>query len=242
MLAVRSIYFKLGGTDILTLDVSLPTLCSLFNRIRLKRWHAHNSFLSLVFLLFTRSTLSRAVKSTKRESSSSSWLTWSRTMDGSDAEAAPFGFFWPWNDLYWTAWSVDHRPPSLHDPIHPHLLFKKKTKHHPSTNFPPPSRSHTAHPEPERVIRWYTGRGDTLSWKCLFSFADGDLSGLPTPVHSLPSPTPLPNHAYKVIVVIWRPLCERDFTQRMFLCSLYLAHPARRMTVLTFLCFNVICF
>lgn len=47
-----------------------------------------SSFLSFFLCVFSRSTRLKAVKSTKRESSSSSWLIWSRTTDGSDTPAA----------------------------------------------------------------------------------------------------------------------------------------------------------
>lgn len=58
---------------------------------RMCRQNLFNFFLFLL-CVFYRSTRLRAVKSTKRESSSSSWLTWSKTMDGSDATATPFSF------------------------------------------------------------------------------------------------------------------------------------------------------
>lgn len=68
-----------------------PTCCCQIFIEERKTWFCNQSF-SFLPSFFSRSTRSRAVRSTKRESSSSSWLTWSRTTDGSDAPSALFLF------------------------------------------------------------------------------------------------------------------------------------------------------
>lgn len=121
------------------------------NSVRLKMRSCNSSFsLFCVFLfVFYRSMRLRAVKSTKRESSSSSWLTWSRTTGGSDAPAALCLFL----TLEWSLMNCVERRPSTTLPLPDRPPPPKKPLHE-----PPPLASFTcthppAHRENEQNVR-----------------------------------------------------------------------------------------
>lgn len=137
-------------------------------------------------VLSCRSTRLRAVRSTKRESSSSSWLTWSRTTDGSDAPAALPLFL----TLECSLSNCVERQPlttaAPSQPSHTPSLLRRNTPRvlyvHTHTHTP-------AHRENEQN-EWRRGRGATV---------DGARHRSPPQLQSFwvwpPPPTP-PYHAY----------------------------------------------
>lgn len=175
------------------------------------------------FSSLNRSTRLKAVKSTKRESSSSSWLTWSRTTGGSDAPPLRLFFlflllfFWPGNALYrTTGGGRSSGPPSTS----PHtFLTVKKIKHLHLPAFSTCTRTHllivkvNKRRPPSGATRWKTTSCESRRY---FPRAFGI-----DPAHSQPAAAP-PKHAYKWLW--WRvdhyAKEERDFTERTFLSFL----------------------
>lgn len=115
-------------------------------------------------------------------------------------------FFWPWNDLYWTAWSVDHPAPPVPTPTSllqetPSWTSTPSLLHvHTSTCS---SWNWTEHIDDEEVEQkcLTDHRSPVVPFKdCVFSFAAPELLGLTTALSlSTPDPPfcPPPNHAYK---------------------------------------------
>lgn len=221
------------------------------NSVRLKMRSCNSSFsLFCVFLfVFYRSMRLRAVKSTKRESSSSSWLTWSRTTGGSDAPAALCLFL----TLEWSLMNCVERRPSTTLPL-PDRPPPQKTP--PRTSTPRLLHVHTStcsswkwterkDDEEAESKRHTRHRSPVVTLKmCVFSFAAPELLGL-TPAHSLSTPPPsAPTEPrLQVIVVIRRPLCERDRLHWKDISLLSLIRPSSETNDFDdFRCFNVICY
>ena len=215
------------------------------------------SFLSFC-AFFCRSTRLRAVKSTKRESSSSSWLTWSRTTDGSDAPAALLSF----SDLGMLSLSncVEHRPPCP-PRTSPHPLLQLLPYRNPPQNLHAALHVHTPTGSSWNRIEQMTSTATTRNWSncweitsqescryfrdCVFSFAARELLGL-TPPRSLSQPlhpllhrTTLTSDCGDMATTKRR---EKDFTERTCLCFLYFRPYSETNDFDDFCYFNVICY